>query len=71
MHEPAFSGLLLVVAVAFAAPFLLGFFPSVRLPAVVLEIDETISVLATIGRRPGVVNGLGQGAWIQPRSCRR
>jgi Kef-type K+ transport system membrane component KefB len=65
MHEPAFSGLLLVVAVAFAAPFLLGFFPSVRLPAVVLEItagiaigpaglgwveiDETISVLATIG----------------------
>jgi Kef-type K+ transport system membrane component KefB len=65
MHEPAFSGLLLVVAVAFAAPFLLGFFPGVRLPAVVLEImagiaigpaglgwveiDETISVLATIG----------------------
>jgi Kef-type K+ transport system membrane component KefB len=65
MHEPAFSGLLLVVAVAFAATFLLGFFPSVRLPAVVLEItvgiaigpaglgwveiDETISVLATIG----------------------
>ena len=65
MDEPAFSSLLLVVAVAFAAPFLLGFFPSVRLPAVVLEItagiaigpaglgwveiDETISVLATIG----------------------
>jgi hypothetical protein len=38
MHEPAFSGLLLVVAVAFAAPLPLGFFPSVQLPAVVLEI---------------------------------
>src|SRR5215212_3253702 len=65
MDEPAFSGLLLVVSVAFAAPFLLGFFPSVKLPAVVLEIvagiaigpavlgwaeiDETISVLSTIG----------------------
>ncbi len=65
MPEPSFSGLLLVVAVAFAAPFLLGFFPRVRLPAVVLEItagiaigpaglgwveiDETIEVLATIG----------------------
>jgi Kef-type K+ transport system membrane component KefB len=65
MDQPAFSGLLLVVSVAFAAPFLLGFFPSVRLPAVVLEIvagivigpavlgwveiDETISVLSTIG----------------------
>jgi Kef-type K+ transport system membrane component KefB len=65
MDEPSFSGLLLVVSVAFAAPFLLGLFPSVRLPAVVLEIvagiaigpaglgwveiDETISVLSTIG----------------------
>ncbi len=65
MDEPAFSGLLLVVAVAFAAPFLLGFFPGLRLPAVVLEIvagiaigpsglgwveiDATIEVLATIG----------------------
>ncbi len=65
MDEPSFSGLLLVVAVAFAAPFLLGFFPRLRLPSVVLEImagiaigpaglgwveiDETIEVLATIG----------------------
>ena len=65
MDEPAFSGLLIVVAVAFAAPFLLGLAPSLRLPAVVLEIcagiaigpsglgwveiDETIEVLATIG----------------------
>jgi Kef-type K+ transport system membrane component KefB len=65
MDEPAFSGLLIVVAVSFAAPFLLGLAPSLRLPAVVLEIcagiaigpsglgwveiDETIEVLATIG----------------------
>jgi Kef-type K+ transport system membrane component KefB len=65
MDEPSFTGLLLVVSVAFAAPFLLGLFPGVKLPAVVLEIvagivigpavlgwveiDETISVLATIG----------------------
>jgi len=65
MEGPAFSGLLLVVAAAFAAPFVLGFFPRVRLPAVVLEIvagivigpavlgwvqiDATIEVLATIG----------------------
>jgi Kef-type K+ transport system membrane component KefB len=60
-----FSGLLLVMAAAFAAPFVLGFFPKVRVPAVVLEIvagivigpsvlgwvqiDSTIQVLATIG----------------------
>ena len=62
---PSFSGLLIVVAVAFAAPFVLGFFPSVRLPSVVLEIlagivigpsvlgivqvDETISVISVMG----------------------
>jgi Kef-type K+ transport system membrane component KefB len=65
MEDPAFSGLLLVMAAAFIAPFVLGFFPRVRLPAVVLEIvagivigpsvlgwvqiDATIEVLATIG----------------------
>ncbi len=65
MHDPSFSGLLLVVAAGFAAPFVLGFFPRVRMPAVVLEIvlgiaigpaglgwvqiDDTITVLATIG----------------------
>jgi Kef-type K+ transport system membrane component KefB len=63
--EPSFGGLLLIVAAAFAAPFLLGLFPQVRLPAVVLEIvagivigpsilawvhpDETIDVVARIG----------------------
>ncbi len=62
---PSFTGLLIVVAVAFAAPFLLGLFPSVRLPSVVLEIiagivigpsvlgivevDETISVISVMG----------------------
>lgn len=62
---PEFGGLLIVVAVAFAAPFLLGLFPRVRLPAVVLEIvagivigpavlglvelDPTIEVVAVLG----------------------
>jgi Kef-type K+ transport system membrane component KefB len=61
---PSFTGLLIVVAVAFAAPFFLGLFPSVRLPSVVIEIvagiaigpsvlgivevDETISVISVI-----------------------
>jgi Kef-type K+ transport system membrane component KefB len=62
---PAFENLLIVVAVAFAAPLLLGFFPGVKLPSVVLEIlagivigpsvlgivhvDEAISVIALLG----------------------
>lgn len=62
---PSFTGLLIVVAVAFAVPFVLGFFPSVRLPSVVLEIlagiiigpsvlaivhvDQTISVISVMG----------------------
>ena len=62
---PSFSGLLIVAAVAFAAPFLLGLFPRLRVPAVVLEIvagivvgpsvlgwveiDDTIAVVATLG----------------------
>src|SRR5262245_18524682 len=62
---PSFSGLLIVTAVAFAAPFVLGLFPGLRLPAVVLEIvagivvgpsvlgwvegDQTISLVATLG----------------------
>ena len=63
--QPSFDDLLIVVAIAFAAPFMLGLFPSVRLPSVVLEIvagiivgpsvlnwaqnDETVAVMATIG----------------------
>ena len=65
MAEAGFTDLLIVVAAAFAAPFALGFFPGFQLPAVVLEIvagivigpaglgwvevNETISVLATLG----------------------
>src|SRR3954471_9976880 len=62
---PSFSGLLIVTLVAFGAPFVLGLFPRVRLPAVVAEIaagivvgpsvlgwvhvDQTIQVIATLG----------------------
>jgi Kef-type K+ transport system membrane component KefB len=62
---PAFENLVLVVAVAFFAPFVLGLFPRVRLPSVVLEIvagivigpsvlglvevDESVEVIALIG----------------------
>jgi Kef-type K+ transport system membrane component KefB len=62
---PAFDNLLIVVAVAFAAPLVLGFFPAVKLPSVVLEIlagivigpsvlgivevDDSISVIALLG----------------------
>jgi Kef-type K+ transport system membrane component KefB len=65
MEEPGFSALLIVVAVAFLAPFVLGLIPSLRLPSVVFEIvagivigpsvlgwvevDQTIEVLALIG----------------------
>jgi Kef-type K+ transport system membrane component KefB len=62
---PHFGGLIIVVAVAFAAPFVLGFFPRLPLPSVVLElvagivigpavlgivhVDQTISVISLIG----------------------
>jgi Kef-type K+ transport system membrane component KefB len=62
---PSFTDLLIVAAVAFAAPFVLGLFPRVRLPSVVLEIvagivigpsllgivevDQAIEVVALIG----------------------
>ena len=62
---PSFSGLLVVITIAFAAPFLLGLFPRVRLPSVVVEIvagivvgpsvlgwvhlDETLRVVSTLG----------------------
>jgi Kef-type K+ transport system membrane component KefB len=65
MEEPGFSGLLIVVAVAFVSPFLLGLFPKLRLPSVVFEIvagiiigpsvlgwvevDQTIEVLSLVG----------------------
>ncbi len=62
---PSFTDLLIVVAVAFAAPFVLGFLPRLRLPSVVVEIvagivvgpsvlglvevDQVIEVIALIG----------------------
>src|SRR5262249_1147064 len=62
---PAFDNLLIVVAVAFTAPLILGFFPGVKLPSVVLEIlagivigpsllaivevDAAVSVIAVLG----------------------
>jgi Kef-type K+ transport system membrane component KefB len=65
MSELDFSGLVIVVAVAFGAPLLLGLAPALRLPAVVLEIvagivigpsgfgwvtiDEPIEVLSLVG----------------------
>src|SRR3954452_4835366 len=65
MTDLHFGGLLLVVAVAFAAPFLLGLSPRLRLRSVVgervagivigpsvlgwVEVDEPIAVLALIG----------------------
>lgn len=63
--QPSFDDLLIVVAIAFAAPFVLGLLPKIRLPSPVLEIvagivvgpsvlgwadnDETVAVMATIG----------------------
>jgi Kef-type K+ transport system membrane component KefB len=41
---PSLTNLLLVCGVAFAAPFVLGLFPSVRLPSVVLEIVAGIAI---------------------------
>jgi Kef-type K+ transport system membrane component KefB len=62
---PKLDGLLIIVAVAFAAPFLLGLAPGLRLPSVVLEIlagivvgpsvlgwveiNEAVEVIALIG----------------------
>jgi Kef-type K+ transport system membrane component KefB len=42
--DVSFSGLLAVSAVAFAAPLLVGLFPKIRLPAVVLEIVLGIAI---------------------------
>jgi Kef-type K+ transport system membrane component KefB len=65
MNELDFSGLVIVAAVAFSAPLLLGLAPALRLPAVVLELiagiaigpsgfgwvelDEPIRVLSLVG----------------------
>src|SRR4051794_6525906 len=65
MTDLHFTGLLIVAAAAFASPFVLGLFPRLRLPSVVLEIvagivigpsvlgwvhvDEPIAVLSLVG----------------------
>ena len=65
MPEPGFTNLLIIVALGFAAPFVLGLAPGLRLPAVVLEIlagivvgpsglgwvevDETVEIVALLG----------------------
>jgi Kef-type K+ transport system membrane component KefB len=63
--ELHFTNLLIVVAAGFTAPFLLGFFPKLRLPAIVFElilgiilgpavlgwvhVDEPVAVMSLIG----------------------
>src|SRR5947207_13805594 len=54
MIEVHFTNLLIVVAVALLAPLALGFFPRIRLPAIVLEI-----VL-------GIVIGPSGFGWVKP-----
>src|SRR6516162_4448630 len=49
-----FTNLLIVVAAGLAAPLLLGFFPRVRLPAIVLEIIF------------GIVIGPSGLGWVKP-----
>ena len=44
MEAPSFTGLLVVSAIALGAPLLLGLFPAIRVPAVVLEILAGIAV---------------------------
>src|SRR5438445_313569 len=44
--QPSFDSLLLVVAIAFAAPFLLGLFPNVRLPSPVPDFGGLILLSA-------------------------
>jgi Kef-type K+ transport system membrane component KefB len=65
MPEVSFTNLVIVAAIAVAAPILVGFFPRIRVPAVVLEIiagiivgpsglgwveiDEPVEILALMG----------------------
>ena len=65
MEEPGFANLLIIVAIGFACPFVLGFAPGLALPSVVLEIlvgivvgpsglgwvevDATVEVVAVLG----------------------
>src|ERR1051325_10401365 len=55
---PSLENLLLVMAVAFAAPLILGLFPRLQLPSVVLEIVAGVAigswVVGVAGRGRGV-----------------
>jgi len=44
METPTFTGLLVVAAIALGAPLVVGLFPAIRVPAVVLEIVAGIAV---------------------------
>jgi Kef-type K+ transport system membrane component KefB len=44
VETPSFTGLLVVAAIALGAPLLVGLFPGIRVPAVVLEIVAGIAV---------------------------
>ena len=54
MPDVSFSGLVIVMAAAFLVPFVLGLFPRIRLPAVVLEIVA------------GIVIGPSLLGWVRP-----
>src|SRR5919109_3374266 len=64
---PSFTNLLIVMGVAFAAPLLLGLFPRLQLPSVVLEIVAGIAIgpsvlgLAEVDQTVQVVAVLGLG----------
>src|SRR5215207_3467338 len=51
---PSLDGLLVVAAIAFTAPFLLGLAPGLRIPAVVLELVA------------GIVAGPSVLGWVEP-----
>src|SRR5438874_4242969 len=44
MSETSFSNMTIIAAVAFSAPLLLGYFPQIRLPSVVLELIFGIAI---------------------------
>jgi Kef-type K+ transport system membrane component KefB len=54
MPEVSFAGLLIVTVVGFSAPLMLGLFPRLRLPSVVLEIVA------------GIVIGPSVLGWVEP-----
>jgi hypothetical protein len=67
MTEISFSNVVIVAAVAFAAPLALGLIRKLRLPAVVLEIVLGIAVGLGVGQiRPSRPGPGAPGVVIQP-----